>query len=115
MHSPVSCVRRGYRKLNLWLLQERLTFDLSCMNSCVCLPQYTISCSPGGSEDRVLSTASLQNMFKCVNPGMSPFRILYNLEVLSRKWLHWSGFFFLSNFCDGKDVQVRTLYLFYRC
>lgn len=31
------------------------------------------------------SAANLQNMFKCIAPGMSPFRILYNLEVLYRK------------------------------
>lgn len=47
--------------------------------------QYNISCSPGGTDDRMLSMTNLQNMFKCVMPGMSPFRILYNLEVLSSK------------------------------
>lgn len=47
--------------------------------------QFSISCSPGSVDDRLLSTANLQNMFKCITPGMSPFRILYNLEVLSSK------------------------------
>ena len=44
--------------------------------------QFSISCSPGSVDDRLLSTANLQNMFKCITPGMSPFRILYNLEVI---------------------------------
>ena len=53
-----------------------------CILICLFLEQYTISCSPGSIDDRMQSTANLQNMFKCVTPGMSPFRILYNLEVL---------------------------------
>lgn len=52
-----------------------------CILICLCLEQYT-SCSPGNIDDRMQSTANLQNMFKCVTPGMSPFRILYNLEVI---------------------------------
>ena len=53
-----------------------------CILICLFLEQYTISCSPGSIDDRMQSTANLQNMFKCVTPGMSPFRILYNLEVI---------------------------------
>ncbi|XP_015755638.1 PREDICTED: ubiquitin carboxyl-terminal hydrolase 24-like [Acropora digitifera] len=47
--------------------------------------QFSLSCSPGSMDDRMSSTVNLQDMFKCVTPGMSPFRILYNLEVLSSK------------------------------
>lgn len=47
--------------------------------------QFSLSCSPGSMDDRMASTVNLQDMFKCVTPGMSPFRILYNLEVLSSK------------------------------
>jgi len=47
--------------------------------------QFSLSCSPGSMDDKVSSTVNLQDMFKCVTPGMSPFRILYNLEVIRQQ------------------------------
>lgn len=72
----------------MWSQALKQTCDLAtcavhvCILICLFLEQYTISCSPGSIDDRMQSTANLQNMFKCVTPGMSPFRILYNLEVI---------------------------------
>ncbi|EDO44319.1 predicted protein, partial [Nematostella vectensis] len=52
--------------------------------------QFTLSCSPGGSSLDESSSLSpidinLKSMFRCTSVGMSPFRVLYNLEVLSSK------------------------------
>ncbi|KAJ7330594.1 Ubiquitin carboxyl-terminal hydrolase 24 [Desmophyllum pertusum] len=71
--------------------------------------QYTISCSPGSMDDRMQSTANLQNMFKCISPGMSPFRILYNLEQIDADTHRDGGAnarMFKENFLAGGGLSV---------